>query len=1248
MKQLHLAVLALLFIVPTQAAVTQKDNAVILSGANHELRFDTKTGALESLTQNGKTVLRGGEWGLWQIKMRDGTVVNAKDCAVSLKSDAPNNALTLQYRSATADVAVSVEATTNGADFRAIINAKKSDVLDFSLPARLRFAPDDVNRLIFPMAGSAGTGWALKSSFFRKQNGASGWQPQVVGPQGYAQLFGGPLNSLADEVEPVKLQSTPQGKEWLGAEISGQIDAAQLMVNRASTPQQTDLILVDSANGPWLSASKFGGTGALWRVANSRSEGDAKLALEAVAAVIEKLTTQQNNRAKIGLIALEKGPEGGAWTAVKIADWIRQFQNLRALNNEKQLVILKTPAEMRAALKSNEFLTILNPYGEYLPADETENLGDVVAFIGAYVKAGGHWFEVGGYPFFVALRPLRFYSHSVPYPTAFADFMQLETKNGSAAIYGVQPQSLVPWQGAQDKKSIFVPGKLSTGGDENGGYIERAFGTFVGKNQTWTSPVVRFVFGGSPEENLRIYAATNNFTRTLEQKVKPAMLAKMKGAVLVKLEGSASEKTANLDKLPAGSIVHFSDYLKGGFDKEYPDHLPPNPSFGTPQEFKTFLQKCRELGHLSEPYTNPTWWCDHPRGPTFQKYGDAPLLRDLDGKLAYEKYGDNDGWTTSFWHQAVREANQKTVDAFTKEYPVDIQFQDQLGARAWKYDTNAASPTPYAYYEGMISQGLEDSFKTPLGTEDGHDRVINIETQLCGMSWGIVPFENPSEWRRLLRDQYDPSTWELFPMAQILAHDKTAFYFHDLGAFVTNQETLAYALALGFNMSYRISASQLNQDAPREWLKWLDRLQKSVGAAQFGQPLKEFKHTQFSSDLSKGSGIITARYGDNSVWVNLSDESQKVQNFTLAPYGFLASISKPNTMGGVAGMNSRSGNGFVFIHGPKDGGDLWIYAPPETEVSFGYLPDPLTLAPARLNGSVVITFDGEKSQTTKQLKVRTPARPGQNRVSPSADLAGKAPQDWAQKPAIAVLDFGPNFIASWTKIAPQDWKSALDKSRFKELGAEIKILKSVDELFAALQAGPRAYAAIINPYPEIVPTRAPGTWQETLTAIQNFVNNGGQWWETGGYSFHVEAAWQNGAWQRSNIGPAGAAFLGLSVGSGEIEEAAQQLAVPERAKIWLGTDLTKQIEASSSMVNRGLPRGTSDVGHFTLMSGKDSDFLGAYRLNGWGYLWRVGGFYPNPDVTIPATVNAIDYLYSHPAPIPEGGGIKYLWHAVLQ
>ena len=158
--------------------------------------------------------------------------------------------------------------------------------------------------------------------------------------------------------------------------------------------------------------------------------------------------------------------------------------------------------------------------------------------------------------------------------------------------------------------------------------------------------------------------------------------------------------------------------------QEYPDHLPPHPSFGTSEELRAFFARARAMGHLVSPYTNPTWWCDDPKVPTFVREGDAPLLKGLDGQPRRERYQNNTGWTITLWHPAVQAANRVTVQQFTREFPVDILFQDQCGARGWHYDTNPASPCPYAYSEGMIAMNDEDSRVVPLGTENGWDVAI--------------------------------------------------------------------------------------------------------------------------------------------------------------------------------------------------------------------------------------------------------------------------------------------------------------------------------------------------------------------------------------------------------------------------------------------------------------------------------------------------------------------------------------------
>jgi hypothetical protein len=90
-----------------------------------------------------------------------------------------------------------------------------------------------------------------------------------------------------------------------------------------------------------------------------------------------------------------------------------------------------------------------------------------------------------------------------------------------------------------------------------------------------------------------------------------------------------------------------------------------------------------------------------------------------------------------------------------------------------------------------------------------------------------------------------------------------------------------------------------------------------------------------------------------------------------------------------------------------------------------------------------------------------------------------------------------------------------------------------------------------------------------------------------------------------------------------------------------------RVEKAASAVNRGLPRSNDDPGHVTLVAGADQDFIGGYRLDGWGWFWRIGGMSPNPDAALPAAVAAMEHIFTNP-PLPvKAGGVKYLWHATV-
>ena len=188
----------------------------------------------------------------------------------------------------------------------------------------------------------------------------------------------------------------------------------------------------------------------------------------------------------------------------------------------------------------------------------------------------------------------------------------------------------------------------------------------------------------------------------------------------------------------------------------------------------------------------------------------------------------------------------------------------------------------------------------------------------------------PATGRPLLKNRFDPVTWEIFPLAQYLAHDKTAMIHHDLGQFVDNQERLAWTLGLGYAMSYRVHAPALRDAAVRQWLLWLDRLQKSVCARYFAKPLDEFSHRWATNSSTHENGILRARYGDLRVTANLNSQPSREDGRELAGYGF--QVSAPGLV--AAHLNTLAGhrfgkNGVSFVtEETAQRAEIWIFCSP--------------------------------------------------------------------------------------------------------------------------------------------------------------------------------------------------------------------------------------------------------------------------------------------------------------------------------
>ena len=488
--------------------------------------------------------------------------------------------------------------------------------------------------------------------------------------------------------------------------------------------------------------------------------------------------------------------------------------------------------------------------------------------------------------------------YSVDYPTAFADFVHMACKNGeTVAMFGLRPRPKhEPWLMPQENR--FVPGALSCGVDAHSGWTDRRFVTYVKAGETWFTPRVRIAAGRTLSGALDEYARENTLEKTLADKIPDAALReKFKYApyFVFSYNSTCAEIRKALDFLPSGTHIRLYGYMKGGFDRQYPDFLPPRRKFGTAQELKDLLADIRSRGMLVSPYINPTFWCDNPRGETFLAAGEAPLAVGLDGQRYPEKYGTATGWATTLWHPAVRAANEKMRRQFVEEYPVDMIFEDQHGARKFLYDMNPASPSPRDYTEGIISLCEEGSRIAPLGTENGWDRVANEMVMLEGLSYFVFPSSRRPKWVTSMKREYPPHLWEMELVAQRLCHGKALFKHHDNGQFVDSEKAIAWTLALGYLMNWGTSAKELIENEKHQaWFRRLAEIQKTVVAPLSERRLISFKHDR-AAIFREGNdpvnedddGFVIADYeGGCRLIVNLGPVERIVDGVKLSPYGY--------------------------------------------------------------------------------------------------------------------------------------------------------------------------------------------------------------------------------------------------------------------------------------------------------------------------------------------------------------------------
>ncbi|NLG14203.1 MAG: hypothetical protein GX561_08370 [Lentisphaerae bacterium] len=1222
-----------------------------------QLRVDFGDGVKGSIESQGYRV-SVESW--WNVIYSGGDRLPAADFKgkVNVSKDG------VQYRSDELDFDIAAVAAEQGIDFRVTILKTSRHIEQFLFPHQADFPVEGMRKFVFPTQGNSTHGLALLPTYFAEHDlkgGSHKWRSVVMGTKGYEMLFGGRLNQLPDRVDQKQLKVTEAGREWFQGDAIRGIEVSEYSVNRPPAEGQADVVLVETEDGPALAGSRLGGEGWLFRFTGYGNDRYADYGQSAMrrmfVATMNAVVYREPKRLegkKAILIALKNGPIKGNWSPMYIERFEEFFRSASFLGTANATYeVVDSPEGMRRALSDPQVGLIVNPYGEGFPSGETEKfLGDL-ELVRNFVRRGGVWWELAGYPFYCVLVPRSLNDKLIAvYPSAVADFAHVSHSGGGIAIYGIQPMMRKPW----DLERLVKPAMLHLEATGTAARFTHGWMMAVKQGDTWQSPPFRWATDqGDPRTSLANYAKLNEIQGSLEQKVtKPGVLDKLKGAVLVKLFSYGSKhQIATLDHLPKGSLVHYSSYLKGGFDKEYPDHLPVNPKWGTNDDLARLINRSHELGHLIMPYTNTSWWCTDPRGPTFEREGEEPLGRNLDGSLKKERYAKNEGFSLCFYHPAVQAAHRKVRHQMTVEFPNDVLFQDQVGARRWTWNFHPLEPNPASGYDGMHSLSMEDAKTVPMATEDGHDRVLNFETMICGAAWSMIPSFGNRRSHHIMYN-YPAGDWQFYPILSYLGHDQVIFTTHDLGHFMRKPINVAYAIACGYAMSAAWHHDDANNQDLVNWIFWLDAVQKSICKDYAGKKLIDFRYLQEGTSQPAPHNAIYAEYdGDIKLVVNIGERPLELKGlldstkFSSVERAWLE--SKPLPEFGFYAMSPRIRTARVFDD-KQNITSIALRLENNEWIGDCLANNDATITipmPAQLNGKTIAasTRNGVKVNLTWNIKndIATITLPKQGKpVVDMPEVFEKTAPKNSKATTNQVVIIKPNEYKN--EKFHQNCQEWIDGLKEQFAGTDLQLIV-VDNLQAmsSLLTQPRSKApfAIINYGGEITLVPQGIKHFDYIAMIKQYVDNGGIWWNTGGYPFYfMKNIAPDGTETTNPTGPIAAARLGVECPSGAIDEPEKRLFLTDTGKLWFAGPRADRIQAASANTQRPFVKPEVSL---PLIQGGNDNFVAGIRFDGYGFFFNLGGFSISRDVAIDIVAGTIEYLWNNPTPTPLLHSQNFFW-----
>jgi hypothetical protein len=468
----------------------------------------------------------------------------------------------------------------------------------------------------------------------------------------------------------------------------------------------------------------------------------------------------------------------------------------------------------------------------------------------------------------------------------FADYLALRAAEGKLALYSQRGELVQPVYLGFDNASDF------------NATIVHNYKTWIAGGETWTSPVLVVRVGQDYPETIAAFRAENGIDgyKSLDEKLgddAPQYFA----APMYKLDLNVLKLTFDelqsvvIERLNVPGIVHFVTFQVGGHDNNYPDFIPPDPKWGTTEEFAALVAQVHERGGLAIPYTNFSWW-DNNSSVLAHLPADVTLpsviVTDSHGLPAFESYGPRSGFVVDLNNAFVQGKIAEQHDLLLNTVGMDGIFEDQFGARNAPYDFNPAALEHYdpatGYYAGVLGH-MRAHAPSNLMMEVGIDVLADDAIGFWGSNylWDVLGFRSTAAYT------------SYYPMAGMLLRDKVLFYQHNLASqtWTKDKDMLRWNLAQGYGLSsafFDETIPALNMDNP--WLNLIGVFQK-YALAHYADEL-----VQSYEDL--GEGVTRTSFASYTIDANWNAEQPyTIDAYTLPPGGVVTRANDGTVVAGV-------------------------------------------------------------------------------------------------------------------------------------------------------------------------------------------------------------------------------------------------------------------------------------------------------------------------------------------------------------